>query len=183
MSYLKKSLLLVFISITFLSLTTSGQADSTLLKEKFYRVQQQSLFMLSGWSVLNIGISPLISSNLRNPTNQIDHFHRTNFYWNFLNLGIAGFSHYSVLKKSQENWTVSELATQKQKAQKAISVNMGLDLLYVLGGYALKYASNRNENLDAAAYHGNGNSLILQGGYLFLYDAIFVLRLNKIKFR
>ena len=177
MSHIKKSFLLVIISVTFWSLTCSGQADSTLLKEKFYRVQQQSLFMLSGWSVLNIGVSPLISSNLRNPTNQIDHFHRSNFYWNFLNLGIAGFSHYSVLKKSRENWTVSELANQKQKAQKAISVNMGLDLLYVLGGFALKYASNRNESLDAAAYHGNGNSLILQGGYLFLYDAIFVLRI------
>jgi len=183
MFHKKKTILLVIISVIFLSLRSTGQADSIFLKEKFYRVQQQSLFMLSGWSVLNIGISPMISSNLRNPTNQIDHFHRTNFYWNFLNLGIAGFSHYSVLKKSKENWTVSELATQKHKVQKAITVNMGLDLLYVFGGFALKYASNRNGNLDAAAYHGNGNSLILQGGYLFLYDAIFVLRLNKIKFR
>jgi hypothetical protein len=139
--------------------------------------------MLSVWSVLNIGISPVLSDNFRNPESREDHFNLSNFNWNLINLGISGFSHYSVYRKSQKNWSISEMTEQKRKVEKAIIINIGLDLLYVIGGFAFKYAAAKNQNLDEAAYHGNGNSLILQGGYLLFYDAVFVLRLKKIKFR
>ncbi len=169
--------------ISIFSFQLIGQTDSTITRKKFYYVQQQSLSMLSGWSVLNLCLSPVLSNNFKNPESREDHFHLGNFNWNLMNLGISGFSHYSVYRKSQKNWSISEMTEQKRKVERAIVINIGLDLLYVLGGFALKYAASKNQNLDPATYHGNGNSLILQGGYLLFYDAIFVKRLKKIRFR
>ena len=179
----KHKIIIILLITSSFSFQLIGQSDSTLIRKKFYSIQQQSLSMLSGWSVLNIGISPILSGNFRNPDSREDHFHLGNFNWNLINLGISGFSHYSVYRKSQENWSISEMTEQKRKVEKAIVINLGLDLLYVIGGFALKYAANKNQNLDAAAYHGNGNSLILQGSYLLFYDAVFVMRLKKVKFK
>ena len=57
---------------------------------------------------------------------------------------------------------------------------MGLDLLYVITGFVLNQTANENKgNLNINK--GYGNSLMIQGGYLLLYDAIFLRRLKKIK--
>ena len=64
---------------------------------------------------------------------------------------------------------------KKKKAEKSIIINMGLDIAYMLSGLLIKQ-SDRNLYIN----EGYGNSLILQGGYLFIYDAIFLRRLKKL---
>jgi hypothetical protein len=52
---------------------------------------------------------------------------------------------------------------------------MGLDVAYIISGLLIKQ-SDKNLHIN----QGYGNSLILQGGYLLLYDAIFLKRLKKL---
>ena len=52
---------------------------------------------------------------------------------------------------------------------------MGFDIAYMISGLLIKQ-SDRNLKIN----QGYGNSLILQGGYLLLYDAIFLGRLKKL---
>ena len=46
-----------------------------------------------------------------------------------------------------------------------------------LSGFIINNLSTQNKN-NTNQFKGYGNSLILQGGYLFIYDAIFLRRLK-----
>ena len=102
----KNKLLLILLTALFFSSISKAQ-DSIQFQKRFFKIQQQSTLVLSGWSVLNIGISPLFSKSLFNPVTSSDHFHLSNFNWNLFNAGIAGLSHYSVYTNRQKNVTLA----------------------------------------------------------------------------
>ena len=52
---------------------------------------------------------------------------------------------------------------------------MGLDVAYIVSGLIIK-----NSKSNVSQNQGFGNSIMLQGGYLLLYDAIFLKKLKKI---
>ena len=52
---------------------------------------------------------------------------------------------------------------------------MGLDVAYIISGLLIK-----NSKSNVSQNQGFGNSIMLQGGYLLLYDAIFLKKLKKI---
>ena len=90
---------LIYILLTALFFSSISKAqDSIQFQKRFFKIQQQSNLVLSGWSVLNIGISSLCTKNLFNPVTSSDHFYLSNFNWNLFNAGLAGLSHYSVYK-------------------------------------------------------------------------------------
>ena len=153
--------------------------DSTNIHNLFYKKQQQSLSLLSGWSVANLIYSPLATKNLFSPETTNEYFHQMNFSWNLLNLGIAGLGHVIVNKDRKKPWNLQTLYDEKKKAEKSIIINIGLDLAYMFTGLLFK----NNAQINTSEYSmnkGYGNSLILQGGYLLIYDAIFLMKLKKI---
>ncbi len=164
----------------FISLTSTVKSqDSTSIHDLFYKKQQQSLSLLSSWSVGNLIFSPLATNDLFSPNNTNEYFHQMNFSWNLFNLGIAGLGHIIVNKDSKKPWDIETLNLKKKKAEKSIIINMGLDLAYIITGFLLKNNAQKS-NAESSMNKGYGNSLILQGGYLLLYDAIFLMKLKKI---
>ncbi len=171
-----------FVSILslFISFSANGQ-DSIQFQKKIFKIQQQSNLVFSGWSILNIGISPLCTKSLFNPVTSSDHFHLSNFNWNLFNAGFAGLSHYSVYTNSQKTWSISELNKRKKRLERALTFNVALDFIYIASGLLLKHATSPNDLVNYPAFHGGGNSLILQGGFLLVYDSIFLRRIKKLK--
>ena len=102
-----------------------------------------------------------------------------NFSWNLLNVGIAGLGHFIVNKDRKKPWDIQILYDKKKKVEKSIIINMGLDLAYMVTGLLFKNNAQIN-NSEYSMNKGYGNSLILQGGYLLIYDAIFLIKLKKI---
>ena len=131
--------------------------------------------VFSGWSILNIGISPLCTKSLFNPVTSSDHFHLSNFNWNLFNAGIAGLSHYSVYTNRQKTWSISELNKRKKRLERALTFNVALDFIYIASGLLLKHATSPNDLVNYPAFHGSGNSLILQGGFLLVYDSSLII--------
>ena len=170
---------LLALSMFFYSTLTLKSQDSISTHDLFYKKQQQSLSLLSGWSVGNLIYSPLATKNLFSPETTNEYFHQMNFSWNLLNLGIAGLGHIIVNKDSKKLWDIKTLYDKKNKAEKSIIINMGLDLAYMVTGFLLKNNAQKN-NSEYSMNKGYGNSLILQGGYLLFYDAIFLMKLKKI---
>lgn len=158
----------------------SLSSDSVLLHKQFYTSQQQSLSILSGWSVLNIAYSPLVSPNLFTPSTSLEYFHLGNFNWSLLNVGIAGLSHYGVYRKSIQSWSLSSLKTQKRKVKRIIKINITLDCVYILAGAILRYAVSENSEAYQN-FQGNGNSIILQGSFLLLYDSVFLHKVKRVQ--
>ena len=162
--------------IIFISLTSAVKSqDSTSIHDLFYKKQQQSLSLLSSWSVGNLILSPIATKNLFSPSTTNEYFHQMNFSWNLLNVGIAGLGHIIVNKDSKKPWDIQTLHFKKKKAEKSIIINMGLDLAYMVTGFIIK-----NNLAESSMNKGYGNSIILQGGYLLFYDAIFLMKLKKI---
>ena len=162
--------------IIFISLTSAVKSqDSTSIHDLFYKKQQQSLSLLSSWSVGNLILSPIATKNLFGPSTTNEYFHQMNFSWNLLNVGIAGLGHIIVNKDSKKPWDIQTLHFKKKKAEKSIIINMGLDLAYMVTGFIIK-----NNLAESSMNKGYGNSIILQGGYLLFYDAIFLMKLKKI---
>ena len=175
-----KILILVILISTFNQKINSQ--DSLSFHKEFYKTQQNSLLLLSSWSVGNLALSPFLGNNFKIFRNNFigdvssnDYFHQMNFNWNLLNAGIVGMSHFLVYKDQQKPWNIQELSLRKKKAEKSIIINMGLDVAYIISGLLIKQ-SDKNLPIN----QGYGNSLILQGGYLLLYDAIFLKRLKKL---
>ena len=162
--------------IIFISLTSAVKSqDSTSIHDLSYKKQQQSLSLLSSWSVGNLILSPIATKNLFSPSTTNEYFHQMNFSWNLLNVGIAGLGHIIVNKDSKKPWDIQTLHFKKKKAEKSIIINMGLDLAYMVTGFIIK-----NNLAESSMNKGYGNSIILQGGYLLFYDAIFLMKLKKI---
>ena len=176
MNYLK---IILSIIILILLVHPVKSQDSISIHKLFYKKQQQSLSLLSSWSVGNLIFSPLATNDLFSPNNTNEYFHQMNFNWNLLNVGIAGLGHIIVNKDSKKPWDMQTLHLKKKKAEKSIIINMGLDLAYIITGFLLKNNAQKS-NAESSMNKGYGNSLILQGGYLLLYDAIFLMKLKKI---
>ena len=171
------ALILFFSFIINYAQSQSRKADSLLIHNNFFQNQQVSLSLLSGWSVANLAISPYATNNLFSPQTLNDHFHQMNFMFNLVNGAIAGFAHFEVNRRSKLSWTLSDIDRQRKKARKSIKINMGLDLSYVIGGFIINNLSTQNKN-NTNQFKGYGNSLILQGAYLFIYDAIFLRKIR-----
>ena len=169
---------LFFVLLCGLIFSQQTKKDTLLIRNNFFHNQQTSLALLSGWSAANLSLSPISSENVFNPTNNLDYFHQMNFFFNVVNGAIAGFAHYEVNRRSKLSWTYLEIEEQRKKALKSIKFNMGLDLSYIISGLILK---NLTEKVDQKypQYLGYGNSLIIQGAYLLLYDAIFLRKIRN----
>ena len=171
---------ITIIAITLFLSFSSWSQDSLNLKKNFYKQQQNSLLLLSGWSATNLVASPIFCKNIYSAESKPDYFHQMNFNWNLINAGICGVSHFLVHRDSRKPWNLNDISNRKSKAEKSITFNMGLDILYVITGFVLNQTANESKgNLNINK--GYGNSLMIQGGYLLLYDAIFLRRLKKIK--
>lgn len=127
---------------------------------------RNGLFVLSAWSVGNIawGVS---NWNVENAQERA--FHHTNVYWNVVNLGISGYGIYKAFKESGR--TGLGVSVQRQREVEQIFLfNAGLDIAYVVGGFwSMEYAKRAN---DPDKWRGFGQSAILQGSALFLFDGV-----------
>ena len=174
-----KSLKTIICAVILINSIQIYSQDTLSIKSKFYKQQQKSLLLLSSWSAVNLIASPIFSNNLYSAKTSTDYFHQMNFNWNLINAGIVTASHILVHKDNKKPWNLDLISEKKKKAEKSILINMGLDLIYVISGFALNQTANPNKD-NFKINKGYGSSLMIQGGYLFLYDAIFLQRLKKI---
>ena len=101
-----------------------------------------------------------------------------NFYWNVVNLGISGLGYVGIQKRKKQYWSLSTLEKERNKLRKTLAINMGLDACYILAGALLRNRAGKMSTDDQAKNIGFGNSLILQGGFLFVFDGVFLIRMK-----
>lgn len=132
--------------------------------------QQKAMLTLGGWAIVNIG-SGLVLSNQSNGKDK--YFHQMNAYWNAVNLGIAGLGYLSAMKQDPSTFGLYTSADEHFGFQRILLLNAGLDLGYIMGGLYLTERSRRHINSDnkkANQLKGFGQSIMLQGGFLLLFD-------------
>lgn len=156
---------------------TQAQVPSLMdLNQGRLKVQTTGMWVLSGWSVANIAYGGIAASQTGGSTR---YFHRMNLYWNVVNLGIAAPALIGSLKQRNNlPTTLDESIEELHGLEKTLLFNAGLDAAYMMGGlYLLERAKNTPDKHDR--FKGFGQSIVLQGGFLMLFDAANYLALRK----
>lgn len=135
-------------------------------------IQKTGMIVLGSWATLNI-ISG--SVGFFNSSGDTKYFHQMNAAWNIVNLGIAGFGYHGA-SNLDSNLKYAEALKEMRSFEKIMLINAGLDLVYI-GAGAWLWKRGLDKNSDRQV--GYGKSLIVQGGFLLVFDTTLYLIHNK----
>ena len=132
---------------------------------------QVGMLVLGSWALLNIGSSPILRANAEGSRK---YFYDMNLYWNLVNLGLAGFGYFNAVTTDPSIFDATESLKAQHTMEKILLFNAGLDIGYMLGGLYLIERGKGSVNHENR-FKGFGQSLILQGAFLFAFDLVFYL--------
>ena len=157
----------LLIQILFCSLLLAQSSEPDLLRINQDRISMNSngMLVLGGWAVTNIAIG---SIGMTQTSGNTKYFHQMNAAWNTVNLAIAGFGYYG-LRGQSADIGLSETITEFHNFEKILLFNAGLDVGYMAMG---AYLWERGIRTDSERLRGYGQSMILQGAFLFVFDGI-----------
>jgi len=130
-----------------------------------------AMYVLGGWAISNIAISGIQRSR---HLGEKRYFHEMNVFWNLVNLGIAGAALYGNAKADPSSLGLFESIQEQQRLEKILWFNVALNGSYMLGGFWMREKA-KNSLKNPQRLTGYGNSLILQGSFLLVYDLVHVL--------
>ena len=173
LSFSKQSHLALFLLLSLAAFDLSFAQDSTLLTLNSQRIQinKTGMMILGGWAVANIAGGTILRANTSGTTR---YFHEMNVFWNVVNLGLAGAGLYGAYRSDPAALTAWESFQEQQSIEKILLFNAALDVGYMLGGAYMMERSRRVRN-KPERLKGYGQSLILQGGFLLVFDSVLYL--------
>ena len=158
-------LLLCLITVT---LHSFAQKDALIKFEKERKnYSKTSMLVLGGWSAANMIVSGF-ATNTRN--REMRYFHQMNVMWGGINLAIAGLGYWGAGKEKIDNPTLADVLKHQNRIEKTYLINAGLDVVYIGAGLLMNKTSDNQKTPEK--FKGYGNSIMLQGGFLLLYDAV-----------
>ena len=160
---------LFYISIFLFLFTLLANAQSDSLLKDFHlermNINQSAMLVLGGWAVGNILVGTY--SNFK-ASGEAKYFHQFNAMWNVVNLSIAAFGYFNAVNSDPASMTNLEILKDYNSLQSFLLLNAGLDAAYIMTGFYLKEKAKNSSS--AERLKGYGNSLLLQGGFLLLFD-------------
>lgn len=168
-----QKILLIFISISIGCHCFSQQINLRDFNSQSQLINKKGLLVLGGWSAANVIYGSIASSQTTGTTK---YFHKMNALWNGITLGITSAGYFL----SKKDTDLSNEATLKKQAgvEKLFLFNAGLDVAYIAGGLYLNERS-KSSIKDNNKLKGYGESIVLQGSALLLFDAIMYAINNK----
>lgn len=148
------------------------QADTSL----FHQYNQERLvhsrngmIALGSWGIGNMiaGGVGMATTPLGSEANV---FHQVNIYWNVVNVAIAVPGYLGAKKGMRKKYTVPQTFDEQRKLEFVYVLNFGLDLGYIGTGVFLREFGNRFSGTPRDVLKGSGSSIMMQGGFLLLYD-------------
>ena len=157
--------ILILITYTCSSNSVLGQLQD--FNSQRTKTDQKLMLSLGSWASMN-----MLGSGIgwaRSNSEENKYFHQMNVMWNLVNLGLA-IPGYIKAKQDNSVKSVYHLLEAQRKTETIFLVNAGIDLAYIGSGILLR---SRAPNVEKSSqFLGYGNSMILQGGFLLLFDWI-----------
>ena len=143
--------------------SVEAQGPQTDLFDEHLSSMQTGMTVLGGWALSNIVVGGVARRYVSGPQR---YFHEMNAGWNAINLGIAALGYLTLPEVAPDSGL--EALKDLNRTDHVLIFNAGLDLAYMALGYGLM---ERGRRLDSPRYIGYGQSLLLQGAFLFAFDA------------
>jgi hypothetical protein len=175
----KKAVLALMLIMIFLPSMAQDREHTEFYRQSMH-TNNKGMYVLGSWAVANLLIGGI---GWQQNTGDTKYFHQMNFFWNTVNLSIAGFALYNNLSGGIEDLTNEMMVKNHYKIEKLYLINGGLDLVYIGTGFMLKNLSPKKEK-NKDILKGYGNSLILQGSFLLVFDAVMwvIQRNHRLEF-
>jgi hypothetical protein len=150
-------------------------SDIELVNNQRLNLQSRGMIVLGSWAALNFAYS---GYQLTQTNGKQYYFNQMNVFWNLVNAGIATTGFISA-STSPSDISILETLNETQKFSSVLLLNAGLDLAYITAGFYLKERA-KNIQKQKDRFIGYGNSLILQGSFLFVFDLALYFLNNEI---
>lgn len=161
--------------ISFVALSVIQAQDLEEFNSQRLNLTANGMLVLGTWGLANLTVNPVLQFNA---TGSRKYFHQMNTMWGAVNLGLAGVGYYNAIKGNPSLFSLAQTISEQQSMEKILLLNTGLDIAYLSTGFFLREKSKSHTNRPERLY-GYGNSLILQGAWLFAFDLGFYLLQNK----
>lgn len=163
----KQFLIFVLIQLVGITILAAQPTTDELMQINKDRISLNSsgMIVLGGWAVANIAFG---SVAMTQTSGKIKYFNQMNAAWNTVNLAIAGFGYYG-LQSQTLGLGLGETISEFQSFENILLFNAGLDVGYMAIG---AYLWERGLRKGSDRFVGYGQSMILQGGFLFTFDLI-----------
>ncbi len=170
-----KTLTTLFVVI--LTATTFAQTKINLNDFEISRqnINQNAMLILGSWAVGNILTGTYGNFKAKG---EAKYFHQFNAFWNTVNLGLAVFGYVNAANSISAELSPLKIINDYNSLQNFLLLNAGLDVAYIMTGFYLKEKSRNSSKSDLLK--GYGNSLLLQGGFLLVFDiALYFIHQNN----
>ena len=168
----KKILLLLSLSLWIVQ--AEAQTDVETFFSKSQETTNTGMMVLGSWAILNIATG---AYGMTTQAGSTKYFHQMNLFWNTVNLGIAGYSLISGYLTDTSLLSHEQMMEKHMFTEKLLLVNAGLDVLYMAtGGFLINKSKSSIKRPELLK--GYGQSLILQGGFLLVFDTFLYLILH-----
>jgi len=156
-------------SMLLLQRITAQQNFTDNFNAKKQLINKRGMIVLGSWAAANIAYGSIARSDASGSTK---YFHEMNMIWGGINLGLSALGYIGSRKREMLN-TAGTL--QKQTTvEKTFLFNAGLDFAYIAGGFYLTEKA-KNDLGKGDRNKGYGNSIVLQGAALLLFDGVMYL--------
>ena len=165
------SLLFVFAG-TFLFAQTKTDSirrveDLQNILNKQTKIARIGLTGLTTWAAGNMLVGGL---GMAQTKGEVRSFHEMNFFFNTVNLTLGGLGILSTYKPRPADF--KSLIEYNHQIEKVYLFNIALDLGYMASGWAIYNKGLSQTGNKADQNFGYGKSLVLQGGFLAVYDIV-----------
>ncbi len=133
---------------------------------------RNGMIALGSWATGNLIVGTAGALTTK-PGSMMFSFHVMNASWNVVNLGIALPAYFGARKRLKKEYDIHGTFKLQRQQETLYLINAGLDVLYVGSGVFLQEFGNRYSNQNVRnSFKGMGYSLIMQGGFLLIFDAV-----------
>ena len=147
---------------------TSGSCQLQQFNKQRCNIDKKLMLSLGSWASANIIGSGIGWATTENEEHK--YFHQMNVFWNAINIGLA-IPGYIKARNGKSQLSLFKSLEEQRIIEGVHLVNAGLDLAYISSGILLRNKQPKNSN-EENQFRGYGNSIIIQGGFLLVYDWI-----------
>ena len=173
---MKKNLPLFLISLLVV-ISSKAQSLSELNQFNTERINinKKGMLVLGAWSLANVAAGAYGYSTTNAEVDK--NFHKMNMMWGGINFVFAAAGYVGAVT-DKKTYDLNKSFKQQQSIEKTFLVGAAFDGVYITAGLYLTEKAKNNEN-KFAIYKGYGQSVMMQGAFLFCFDTgMFLIENN-----
>ena len=164
----------LFLALIVFATPAFSQSNFQEINQKRIEINITGMKVLGGWALANMAIGSIAYFNY---SGKKKYFNQMNVMWNVVNLGLATAGYFGAKADLNLQLSLAQSINDQHKIEAILLLNTGLDVGYMAAGL---YLNERGLRKSSDRLQGYGQSLILQGAFLLVFDgAMYAIHKNN----